>query len=50
MTCELRGLADPSISATLTFATTNYLPATGKFGIGSERSVAHFSYFELSEA
>lgn len=45
----LTGVSDPLITATFTALTTEYLPANGRFGLGSDQALAQFSFFYLED-
>jgi hypothetical protein len=46
---EAAGVSDPAVAATLTATVNRYLPADGRFGVGTDQALARFSYFELTE-
>lgn len=50
LTAHLQGITNPALSATLgPLTVTNYVPSTGFNGLGSQRSVCRFSYFDYRE-
>lgn len=50
ITARLEGITDPSLQVVLgPMLTNNYLPATGLYGLGSDRAETRFAYFKVEE-
>lgn len=48
---RLRSVSDPGLTdVALTVDVSNYQPSVGRFGLGSNRSLANFAFFRVSEA
>lgn len=46
----LQGVTDPGVTASLVAVTARYLPADGRFGLGTDQSLARFSHLTVGEA
>jgi hypothetical protein len=49
LTCKVDGVTDPGISAQFTVATNNFLPADGRFGVGTNQAKTKFIDFKLED-
>lgn len=51
LVASVRGISDPSFpEASISLTTSTYLPADGRFGLGTYKAKSLFSFFELREA